>query len=354
MSGPRPITWIGALVLASSLTGCLGEVVGINDDPDPLPDTGARDGGRPPAHDTGTRPDPNDAVAPPPPADTGVTDTGAPPPPPPADGGTPCYRETYDGKVSLADLKSSYSSTKWKATAFDALGRRYADGAGILEAMKTDPDLSRFADPSSFSALMESVDTMCNEETHGWDFDDALKTPGKHSFWFRKDLKISAPTGLSFFKRSELLTFVKDDATAMYDSTYLTGEQGTYDFIFLADELTAYTNGLACVTALASEIKSTISFRDGAASHLLYLEWYLQRARTGYPSLYSAMKASPDWMKFVRFAWARGRFWLGESAGFPNFGIKDKEILAKVDDPKNLGEIEKFTGQSAAEVACHP
>lgn len=282
-------------------------------------------------------------------------DTGAPPsdtaPPPPAE----CYREAWNPSASLADLRTGYSSTKWKATVFSALERRYPDGFALLDAMRDDPDLSRFASPSSFSSLMESIDTMCHEEGHGWDFNSALKTPGKHVYWMRKDLALQVPKGLGYFQRSELLGYIKDDATSLYDGTYLKGEQGTYDFIFLGDELTQYINGLACVTTVGSEVKTYgTSFRDGAAAHLLYLEWYLNKARTKYSALYGKMKASAELQKFVRYAWARGHFWTEESKPFPSFGIKDKQIWAKVNATDNLAEIELFTGDTPANVACKP
>jgi hypothetical protein len=110
-----------------------------------------------------------------PPNDTAVADTTPPEP--------ECYREAWNPSASLADLKSGYTSTKWKTTALEALNRRYPDGFALLDAMKDDADLSRFANPSSYPALMESIDTMCHEEGHGWDFNEALKKPGKHVYW---------------------------------------------------------------------------------------------------------------------------------------------------------------------------
>jgi hypothetical protein len=280
-------------------------------------------------------------------ADTAVADTTPPEP--------ECYREAWNPSASLADLKSGYTSTKWRTTALEALNRRYPDGFALLDAMKDDADLSRFANPSSFPALMESIDTMCHEEGHGWDFNAALKTPGKHVYWMRKDLQLQVPKTLGYFARSELLTYIKDDATSLYDGTYLKGTQGSYDFIFLGDELTQYINGLACVTTVGSETKVIgTSFRDGAAAHLLYLEWYLNKARTKYPALYTKMKDSAELQKFVRYAWARGHFWTEASKIFPTFGIKDKQIWEKVNAKENLAEIEQFTGDPPAVVACKP
>ena len=102
---------------------------------------------------------------------------------------------------------------------------------------------------------------------------------------------------------------ITDSSTANYDSTYLTGTQGSYDFVALADELNAYTNGLSCIAAVSDQIGSGISARDGVAASLYYLELYLKRARTAHPTVYAALQASPEWIRFVRYAWARGMLW---------------------------------------------
>jgi hypothetical protein len=315
--------------------------------------SGSDDTGSPSTEDTGSTPTSDD---------TGTSDETAPPRdtgvPPADDGGPPpseCYREIWNPDASLADLKSAYSSSKWKTTALSALEKRYPDGYALLFAMKDDADLPRFANTSSFPALMESIDTMCHEEGHGWDFNSALKTPGKHVYWMRKDLALQAPKALGFFARNELLSYITDDATSLYDGTYLKGEQGSYDFIFLAEEATQYINGLACVTTVGSEVKTYgTSFRDGAAAHLLYVQWYLNRARTKYPTLYGKMKASTEWQKVIRYLWARGHFWTEQSKPFPSFGIKDKQIWVKVNAKENLAEIEQFTGEKPEVVACKP
>ena len=97
-----------------------------------------------------------------------------------------------------------------------------------------------------------------------------------------------------------------------------------------------------------------MSIRDGAASHLLYLEWYLNRARTAHTALYDQMKASPELQKFVRYEWARGHFWTNVAQAYPSLGIDDKTIWSHVNEPANLMEIQLFTGEDPAVVACSP
>ena len=161
---------------------------------------------------------------------------------------------------------------------------------------------------------------------------------------------------LAFFARNEILSLVQQggSVTSNYDSTYLTGTSGSYDFIFLGDELTAYINGLACATAVGNQLQGGHSYRDGAASHLLYLQLYLKVARTKHASLYAQWKADPTWQQWLRYAWARGHFWTDRSKKYPHLGINDAAIWQRINDPANLDEIKQFTGDPASVVACTP
>ena len=269
------------------------------------------------------------------------------------DAGTPCFADTYHPGVSIDDLKQAYTSGAWLTTSLEVMSRRYPTGHFVLDGEKTDPQLAGFSDSSSWSALMESLMTMVHEESHGYDFDHSQA--GSHLFVLRdNDLLVQPPELANMWPRSELLSMITDDSTKLYDDTYLTGTQGTYDVVFLGEELNAYTNGLAAITAVADQITSTISARDGVVAHLLYLELYLKRGRAAHPTEYAAMKAEPAWQKFVRFEWARGHYWDKEALPFPVLTIGADRIWPHVNDAANLEEIKQFTGDDAAYVACHP
>ena len=285
------------------------------------------------------------------PFDTGApSDDATPPPtPPPAPGG--CYTEIYSPTATLDDLITSYSPSKWLDTSLETTKRRYPTGNFILTSEESDPQLAGFADPSSFDALMESLMTMCHEETQGYDYEHAPK--GAHAYVMRTDLIITVPVG-STFPRSEILPYITDDSTSLYDSTYLEGSMGSYDFADMNDELEAYTNGLACLASVAEHETGGISARDGAVAHLLYLELYLERARAAHPDVYAFLQGDPNWMKFVKYAWARVFFWDGVAKAFPTLTIGADAIWAHVNDPANLDAIRAFTGREPSDVACHP
>ncbi len=341
--------------LAASSVAC-GDVsgLGFEDDPDADEvgdpsddDVGSLGGG---GNEGGARPDARgepDAIRPtgdaPPPSDAPT------PPPPPPDAGDVCYSEAYAPTAPLDDLTKSFGD--WLSTSLEVTHRRYPTGNFILTAEKRDPQLAEFADGSSFAALMESLMTMCHEETHGWDYEHSGVST--HNYVLRDDLQIEVPR-TSSFGRGEILAYIKDDATSLYDGTYLEGSMGTYDFADMNDELAAYVNGLACITAVGDRIKSGISARDGAVAHLYYLQLYLKRARTMHPSVYAELKAAPAWQKFVKYEWARVAFWDAKARLFPVLQIGVDRIWAHVNAAENLDEIRKFTGREPADIACHP
>jgi hypothetical protein len=268
------------------------------------------------------------------------------------DAAAPCYGESYNPNANLADLKSAFTGSNWLDTSLEAMNRRYATGHFVLDGEKSDPQLSGFTDSSSWPNLMESLMTMVHEESHGYDFDHSQA--GQHLYVLRSDLEINATELSNMWPRSELVPLIHDDATSNYDQTYLTGTQGTYDVIFLAEELNAYINGLAAITAVGDQIESQISARDGVAASLYYLELYLHVGRTSHPTEYAAMKADATWQKLVRYEWARGYFWDAQAKPFPKLDMASSKIWAHVGEAANLDEIRQFTGDDPANVACHP
>jgi hypothetical protein len=271
--------------------------------------------------------------------------------PPPADGGSPCYSEPYDPNANIADVASAFTGNDWLASSLTVMQRRYPTGYFVLAAEQGDPQLPQFADASSWSALMSSLMTVLDAETTGWDFGNASATA--HPFVILDTMQITAPQ-ITTWQQGEILQYITDTATQTYDQTELTGQQGTYDGVFLFDAVNSACNGLAAVTAVGDQIPSGISARDGVAAHLYYLELYLRAGRTAHASDYAAMKADASWQKLVRYEWARGYFWDGQAKANANLQIAAAPIWTHVDDATNQNEIQLFTGEAPAAVACHP
>lgn len=286
---------------------------------------------------------------------SGAGDASAPPPQEDAgeasDSGGPCYSEPYDPTASIADLAAAYDGQNWLTSSLTTMQRRYPTGYFVLNAEQTDPQLPQFVDTSSWEALMSSMLTVLDTETTGWDFANA--TVSTHPYVITSTLQITVPL-LTTWDQGEILQYITDDSTQDYDQAELEGEEGTYDGSFLLDDTDSACNGLAAATAVGDQITLGISARDGVAAHLYYMELYLRAGRTQYASEYAAIQADPNWQKLVRYEWARGLFWDGQAASNPNLQIAAAPIWANVNLAANLNEIQLFTGESPAEVACHP
>jgi len=269
------------------------------------------------------------------------------------DGGPPpvasCYSEDFSPGATLADLRAAYAPQAWKADVLESLKRRIAGGHALILSQQNDSQLGSFVDTSSFDALMSSLMMVCNGETSIYDY--AHATPTQFSYFLRADLTLQ-PTVVATFPRSEIAPYITDNATSTYDGA-LSGQQGQEDITAVADDLAAFTNGVACVGAVTDQLKSGINARDGMAASLYYLELYLKRARTAHATTYASLKASPEWVKFVRYAWARGMFWR-RSITSSELQVAEAPIWAHVDDPTNSSEIVMFGGSPLSDIECHP
>jgi len=267
------------------------------------------------------------------------------------DAGSACYSEPYDPTANIADLASTFTSGDWWTASVTTMQRRYPTGYFVLNAEQGDPQLPQFVDSSSWAGLMSSLMTMLDVETSGWDFNSATAT--MHPFVITDSLQIQVQE-LTTWQQGEILQYITDSSTQTWDEAELQGQEGTYDGIFLLDDLDSACNGLAAATAVGDQITSPIWARDDEAAHLYYLELFLRDGRLNHASAYAAIQADPMWQKIVRYEWARGFFWDGQAQANPDLQTAAAPIWAHVDDPTNLAEIQQFTGEAPAEVACHP
>ena len=325
----------GLIIASVCVVGCNFYVNGV--------DTGGAGGGGggpiPVADDAGVGGNGADDMSP----RSGDTDAALPPV-------ASCYSEDFSPGVSLADLASAYTQSAWKSDVLESLNRRIPGGHALMMAQQNDSQLGNFVDTSSFPGLMASLSMVCNAETSIYDY--AHAGPSSFAYFMRADL-VMQPASVPTFPRSEILPYITDGATHVYDGA-LSGQQGSQDLTALADDLTGFTNGLACIAAVADQVQNGTGARDGVAASIYYLELYLKRARTAHASTYAALQASSDWQKMVRLLWARVAFWRKTSAGASQLGVADGPIWAHVDDPANSSEISMFAGAPLSDIECHP
>ena len=338
------------------LIGCYGLVSPVSDDDDTVePDDD--DTTEPPDDDDATEaPDDDDATEAPDDDDTTeAPDDDDTTPPSDDDDATPpqgpyCYSEDVSSTASLADLVSGYSSWDWEDTVFEVTARRYPSGNLLLAQTASDPWFGAFVDPSTFGTLMDSLGTMTHEQTHTWDYEHALFEV-YFGYFVNEDWQ-PQPTFVAGFPRSEILSLLPDDSTSMYADTYLVGDQGTYGFMELLDELNCYINGLAALSLVGEYMPWGTSARDGAVAFMLYLELYLQRARTSYPSLHAQICGDPELTDLILVQWLRMHYFVDISDAFADLGINDDLIEVHLYAAANQGEIELCTGRSLQASPC--
>ena len=302
-----------------------------DDDATPPPDD---DDATPPPDDDDTTPDPGDD-------DDATPDPGDP----------YCYTEPgVSPTASLSDLQSSYSPSGWESTVFELTDRRYPSGNMLLTLTQSDPWFGAFVDSGSWTGLMDSLMTMHHEQTHFYDYDNAL-FPVHFGYFIREEWQPQVDF-YEGFPRSEILGMLTDSSTDLYSSTYLVGTQGTYGFMELLDEHNCYISGLAAIGLVGEQIPFGISGRDGAVAFTYYLELYLQRARTVYPALYADICGDPEMRDLILVQWLRMHYFLQFSDAFPNLGINDTWIEGNMYDTSLQGEIEDCVGHTLQANNC--
>lgn len=267
------------------------------------------------------------------------------------DASAACYSEPYNPHAVISDVESAFDGSNWLTSALTVMQRRYPTGYFVLNAGQNDPQLPQFVDASSWGALMGSMMTMLDVETGQWDFNNASATA--HPFVVLDSLQLSVPA-MTTWQQGEIMQYITDGSTQTYDQTELQGQEGTYDGVFLFDDVDCAAEALATATAVGDQLTYQLPARDGVAAHLYYMELYLKDGRTNHATDYAAIKADPGWQKLVRYEWARGHFWDAQATPNANLQSAAAPIWTHIDDPANLQEIQLFTGESPDAVACHP
>jgi hypothetical protein len=263
-----------------------------------------------------------------------------------------CYCEPLDPAAPLDDLENGYAPGQWAETMFEVLGRRWPAGRDLLVDEQDDPYFGAFTDTSSFVSLMDSLMTEAHEGTHGWDYGHA--GVDDFAYFLRGDLQFFPPK-IHGFDRSQIYGLVEPGPTDLYRDLYLVGQQGTYGFYEVLDEMNCYINGMGAIGVVGEYIPYGISGRDGAVAFMYYLELYLKLARTQYPDVYQQIKDDVDYVEMIKIQWLRMHFLLIYAADLhPEIGLYDDEIEPLLYADENQSEIEMLIGHELEASNCLP
>ncbi|MCR9161351.1 MAG: hypothetical protein ACE37F_12170 [Nannocystaceae bacterium] len=268
---------------------------------------------------------------------TGASDTGVE---------DNCYSEPLDPSADVSDIVQSYGGPGYQQAVIEAMRRRYPAGADLLEAQQDDPYWAQFSDSNSWQGMVEWLDTLVHEQTHLFNAYHAIDVGQSASIYMRQDLIVYLPPEQGFARGEILAELPAVMQQSIYADTYLTGSQGQRGFGPLLDETSAYVNEVPGLAVFGEYYPGFgLSLRDGAAAMLVFVEFYLRRARTQYPGFYAWAQSQPAYVEAVQLLWQRAQFFYEEVGDHhPNLGISDAEYRAEAEREENLDELRMFTG----------
>ncbi|RCS25690.1 hypothetical protein DUT91_02635 [Phyllobacterium salinisoli] len=119
------------------------------------------------------------------------------------------------------------------------------------------------------------------------------------------------------------------------------------DFMYLLDELNAYSHDLNSASKLTSvhTNDSQVDHRDGLAAMMAFVAGYAAEARKNHPGTWQGLNA-PKTAKVVQTLWKQAEKTMAASCGIPNFGTNDRAYLGYVCNKKNASALGEILGRS--------
>jgi hypothetical protein len=124
------------------------------------------------------------------------------------------------------------------------------------------------------------------------------------------------------------------------------------DFLYLLDELNAYTHDLDTAVSLSRAEASAepsdeqIDHRDGLAALMAFVALYVEQAEASEPGTWSGLR-QPGVAKTVSELWGRAETVMAASCGIPNFGTEDKTLIRQFCQRGPRAALQKILGRAA-------
>jgi hypothetical protein len=122
------------------------------------------------------------------------------------------------------------------------------------------------------------------------------------------------------------------------------------DFLYLLDELNAYTHDLASAVSLsrariATEEGDQVDHRDGLAALMAFVALYAERAEQNEPATWHGL-TEPRVAKAVSTLWGQAEKVMASSCGIPNFGTEDKALIRQFCQRGPRTALQKILGRA--------
>jgi hypothetical protein len=135
-------------------------------------------------------------------------------------------------------------------------------------------------------------------------------------------------------------------------TTYLRpgGASSSTDFLYLLDELNAYTHDLDTAVILSrsrgvEQGEDQVDHRDGLAALMAFVALYAERAEQSEPATWSGL-LEPRVAKTVSELWGRAEKVMASSCGIPDFGTEDKSLIRQFCQSRPQASLQKILGRA--------
>jgi hypothetical protein len=159
--------------------------------------------------------------------------------------------------------------------------------------------------------------------------------------------QLKRPHGVSAFYAPSLIAgkFKANDFVTTYLRPGSASSAG--DFLYLLDELNAYTHDLNAAVNLARAVEAgdQVDHRDGLAALMAFVALYVERAEQSEPATWSGLREPPV-AKAVSELWGRAEKVMASSCGIPNFGSEDKSLIRQFCQPGPQASLQKILGRA--------
>jgi hypothetical protein len=122
------------------------------------------------------------------------------------------------------------------------------------------------------------------------------------------------------------------------------------DFLYLLDELNAYTHDLAAAVSLHRSQASTdegdhVDHRDGLAALMAFVALYVERAEQSEPATWRGL-TEPRAARIVSALWGQAEKVMASSCGIPNFGTEDRLLIRQFCQRGPQAALQKVIGRA--------
>jgi hypothetical protein len=150
-----------------------------------------------------------------------------------------------------------------------------------------------------------------------------------------------------YFPPSDIARKFKPDD---FVTTYLRpgSSSSATDFLYLLDELNAYSHDLHTAVALNSlrPVNEHVDHRDGLAALMAFMAIYAETAETFQPATWRGLQ-SPTIAQTVSTLWGQAEKVMASACGIPNFGTDDQMYIGKVYQERPEAALQKILGRAA-------